>query len=93
MFSFLKKFSAICIILSVICAVATVLCLMLIAPSEYVDPTLLICISTFSGCVSVIALILSITLWNLATELSIYADSNFDDISKLKHRVEFLEKR
>ena len=37
MFSFLKKFSAICIILSVICAVATVLCLMLIAGFFWAD--------------------------------------------------------
>ena len=93
MFSFLKKFSAISIVFSVICAVAAVVCLMLLAPNEFVDNTLLICVGAFTCSISVVALILSAVLWNLSTELSVHVDSNLNDISKLKKRVDELEKR
>ena len=93
MFSFLKKYSAVCIILSVVCSVAAVLCLMMIATIEGVDRIMMICAAAFVGSLAVIALILSFTLWGLANELSFHVDSNLDDISKLKKRIEALEKR
>ena len=93
MFSNLKKVSAICIVFSIICAVAAILCIMLLAPEEYMDGILMTCIIAFTGCSVIISLFLSFTLWNLASELNIHTDSNYEDISNLKKRVDQLEKK
>ena len=92
MYSSLKTVAVFSVIISALNAVSAVLTLMFLAPLEVFSYTALIAIGAFLGLTPLLFLILAFFLFSLHADLSAHEDSNYDDLSSLRKRVEKLEK-
>ena len=92
MYSGMKKFSTISIVLSILNLFAAVGIVALLDTAKiYVSLKMVIIISIIA--ISVGLLLLSIGNWHLCTELQLTQDSNVNAIVDLKKRVEKLEQK
>lgn len=92
MYSSLKTVAVFSVILSVVNALGAVLTVMFLAPIEAISYTSLLAIGAFLGSTSLLFLVLSFFLFSLYADLSAHEDSNYDDLSSLRKRVDDLEK-
>ena len=92
MYSSLKTVAVFSVILSVVNAIAAVLTIMFLIPIEGIGYTSLLAIGAFLGSTSLLFLVLSFFLFSLYADLSAHEDSNYDDLSSLRKRVDDLEK-
>ena len=92
MYSSLKLVAGTSVVISFLNAVAGILCLLFLLPLEEVSYTMAIAFGAFMFSTAVIFLILSFYLFSLYTDLSAHEDSNFQDISALRKRIENVEK-
>ena len=93
MYSSLKTVAGFSVVISLINAIAAILTLMFLAPLEDMTYTMLIAIGAFLFSTSVVFLLFSFFLFGLHADLSAHEDSNYEDISSVRKRVEKLEKK
>ena len=93
MYSSLKFVAGASVVFSVINAVAGILSLMFLLPLEEIDYTMVIAMGGFMLSTSLIFLVLSFYLFSLYSDLSAHEESNFQDLSTLRKRLENIEKK
>ena len=92
MFSGMKKYSTIAIVLSILNLFAAVGIIALLDTAKiYISLKMVITISMIA--ISVGLLLLSVGNWNLCTELQLTQDTNVNTLVDLKKRVEKLEQK
>ena len=92
MYSSLKKTAGFTIFLAILHFAAAVVCTLYLDSMDGLTPSMLIAFNAFLYTGAVALLIIGFYLWNLYSDLAAHEDSNYNDISSLRHRVEVLEK-
>ena len=93
MYSSLKKISGFTIFLGFLNLAAAVVCNLYLAAMDELTPSMLIAFNAFLYTCAVSVLVIGFYLWALYSDLAGHEDSNFNDISSLRHRLEALEKK
>ena len=92
MYSSLRKIAGCTILLGVFNFAAAVVCTLYFAAMTELTPSMLIAFNAFLYTCAVALLVIGFYLWTLHSDLAAHEDSNYNDISSLRHRVEVLEK-
>ena len=92
MYSSLRKIAGVTILLGVLNLTAAVVLTLYFAAMSELGPSMIIALNAFLYTGAIALLVIGFYLWALYSDLAGHEDSNFNDLSSLRHRVELLEK-
>ena len=92
MYSSLRKIAGFTILLGILNLTAAIVCTLYFAAMPELGPSMVIALNALNYSCAIALLVIGFYLWTLHSDLAAHEDSNFSDLSTIRHRIDKLEK-